>query len=186
MLLLSEWQNEPQPCRSTDPVRITLWVIRRVINTFRPQKIHVCVYFFFWKERNLTISFQGPDQSWIFFPVTKPTQESTWSIRRVMHWGHLHGDRAVHRVCFQHETTAVLLHFLTYSHLKDFLWENPGVFQGHGWPLFPLLPGRGVSSIGKGEIFTSCKHRRSGPTYNTDMWALRVPTRGHIRKKAFA
>lgn len=52
MLLLSEWQNELQPCRRADPARITLWVIRRVKNTLRPHNIHVCAdYFFIFEEK---------------------------------------------------------------------------------------------------------------------------------------
>ena len=57
-----------------------------------------------------------------------------------MRWGHLHGDGTVHRVCFQHETTAILLRFLTYSRLKAFLWENPG----EAWlALVPTAPWEG-------------------------------------------
>lgn len=101
MLLLSEWQNELQPCRRAGPARITLWVIRRVINTFRPHKIHVCVDFFFEEKEKQTVSFEGPRSELSFFAVTETTQESTWSTRRVCP-----GDRAGHLVCFQHETTA--------------------------------------------------------------------------------
>lgn len=50
MLLLSEWQNELQPYRRADPARITLWVIRRVINTFIDHTKATCVWIFFFFE----------------------------------------------------------------------------------------------------------------------------------------
>lgn len=173
MLLLSEWQNEPQPCRRTDPVRITLQVIRRGISTFRPQKIHVCMDFSFWKERNLTISCQGQGSELNFFAVTKPTQESAQSIRRVMHWGHLHGAGAVHRALPARDNC------------KSPALPNRLIFEGFPWgkpwgstagPCACCSLGGVSSSIEKGDL--------DQPT--TQMWALCVPTHGHIRKQAFA
>lgn len=54
------------------------------------------------------------------------------------------------------------------------------------WSLCLLLPERGVSSIEKGGISTSCKHRGDLDQSTVDVWALHVPTYGDTRKQACA
>lgn len=114
--------------------------------------MYACIFSFGRRESDK--KFARPRiRAEFFFPVTKPTQECAWSIRRVTCRGHVRGLGAVHRVCFQHETPATLPRFRPYSHGKDFLWENPG----EAWlALVSTAP------------WEECLRweRRPGPTYN--------------------